>query len=159
MALQKKIRNKRYKDFTKQILLDNNVEIYLDYVPTSTIRTDALNLFYNDYKQMYIKQYSKKYKTWYIKTPIVNDKLHEKGEIGKTSYYQVAITINGKGTAIPLHRIIYVWFNDIIPAYNENNEKMEICHKDGNWQNCHISNLILDTAKNNRATRKGNVNQ
>lgn len=93
------------------------------------------------------------------KTPVPNTKLHDKGQIGKTTYYQVPITINGIGTAIPLHRIVYVWFNDIIPAYNEYDEKLEICHKDGNWENCHISNLVLDTAKNNRAQRNGYVNQ
>ena len=36
---------------------------------------------------------------------------------------------------------------------------MEICHIDGNSSNNHITNLTWDTAKNNRANRRGAVNQ
>lgn len=60
---QKKIKNKRYKDFTKQLLIDNHVEVYLDYVPTSKIPSDVLRMFYDNYKFIKIKQYSKKYYT------------------------------------------------------------------------------------------------
>ena len=36
---------------------------------------------------------------------------------------------------------------------------MEVCHKNGDSSNNHITNLVLDTAKNNRAQRNGAVNQ
>lgn len=36
---------------------------------------------------------------------------------------------------------------------------MEICHLDGKSSNNHITNLAWDTAKNNKARRKGAVNQ
>lgn len=80
--------------------------------------------------------------------------------IGECTYYQVGITEPKKATkGIPLHRIIYVWFNDIILPYNENKEKMEVCHIDGISSNNHILNLKYDTAKNNRAERGGAKNQ
>lgn len=159
MALQKKIRNDRYKVFTKQWLIDHNVEIRLDGVATSSIPTKALKMFFYDYKTIEIQQFSFKYNKWYTKKPIPNKVPHPKGIIGECTYYQVPITIDGHGTSIPLHRIVYVWFNDIIEPYNEDNEKMEICHIDGDSSNNHILNLTYDTAKNNRAQRKGAINQ
>lgn len=60
---QKRIRNSRYKDFTKQQLLDLGVEVYLDNVPTSSIPTEGLKLFYYDYKTIRIEQWSKREKT------------------------------------------------------------------------------------------------
>ena len=36
---------------------------------------------------------------------------------------------------------------------------MEICHVNGDSSNNHITNLTWDTAKNNRAQRKGAINQ
>ena len=36
---------------------------------------------------------------------------------------------------------------------------MEICHVSGDSSNNHITNLTWDTAKNNRAQRRGAVNQ
>lgn len=120
-------------------------------------------MFYYDYKTIEIRQYSKKYKKWFTKTPQPNIKLHPKGIIGKCIYYQVSLSIPHKPTkGVPMHRIVYAWFNDIIEPYNENNEKMEICHNerfDDIWKDNHILNLRWDTAKNNRAERKGAINQ
>lgn len=98
--------------------------------------------------------------------PHPNTKAHDKGIIGECTYYQISLSkpmkdhpnrLNGFG--IPMHRLVYVWFNDIIKAYNDNDEKMEICHIDGDSSNNHITNLTWDTAKNNRAMRRGAVNQ
>lgn len=85
----------------------------------------------------------------------INTKFHDKGIIGRCQYMQVATTPR----SIPLHRLVYCWFNDIIPAYNENGEKMEIGHGKYGSLNNHISNLKLITAKENRAERKGSINQ
>lgn len=157
---QKLVKNNRYQPFTKEWLKSIGVDVIIDGVSTYNIPTQALKMFYYDYKTLVIRQYSRKFKKWFEKTPCPNTKIHEKGIIGKCTYYQVSISIphkNSKG--IPIHRIIYAWFNDVIEPYNEFNEKMEICHIDGDSANNHITNLVWDTAKNNRAQRKGAINQ
>lgn len=157
---QKLEKNERYQPLTKDWLKSLGVDVVIDGVSTYNIPTKALKLFYYDYKTLEIRQYSRKFKRWIIKKPMPNTKIHEKGIIGKCTYYQISLSIpKQKSIGIPLHRIIYVWFNDIIEPYNENNEKMEICHIDGNSSNNHITNLTWDTAKNNRAQRKGAINQ
>ena len=112
---------------------------------------------------MQVRQWSKKRKEWVYKEPCPNTKVHEKGILGHCTYLQVSLSVPHQPTrGIPLHRIIYAWFNDTIPAYNENNEKMEVCHKgrfEDPTKDSHILNLYLDTAKNNRAARKGARNQ
>ena len=157
---QKLVRNDRYQPLTKVWLKSLGVDVVIDGVSTYNIPTKALKLFYYDYKTLEVRQWSNKFNKWIIKKPMPNTKLHEKGIIGKCTYYQISLSIpKQKSIGIPLHRIIYVWFNDIIEPYNENNEKMEICHIDGNPSNNHITNLTWDTAKNNRAQRKGAINQ
>lgn len=161
---QKKTKNNRYKPFTRQQLMDLGVDLVLDGVSTREIDSGALRLFFNDYKTLEVKQYSRKFKTWYTKKPVLNTAKHEKGMIGECSYYQISLSIpNRTSQGIPLHRIVYVWFNDIIEPYNEDNEKMEICHKerflDDPVKDSHIQNIFYDTAKNNRAMRKGATNQ
>lgn len=121
-------------------------------------------MFWTDYKTLEVRQWSNKFKKWFIKKPVLNTKKHEKGMIGECAYYQIPICIPHKITqGIPLHRVIYVWFNDIIEPYNEDNEKMEICHKerylDDPVKDSHITNIFYDTAKVNRAMRKGAKNQ
>ena len=157
---QKLVRNERYQPLTKDWLKSLGVDVVIDGVSTYNIPTKALKLFYYDYKTLEIRQYSRKFKRWFIKKPCANTKIHEKGIIKQCTYYQIPICIPHQRTqGIPIHRIVYVWFNDIIEPYNENNEKMEICHIDGNPANNHITNLTWDTAKNNRAQRKGAINQ
>lgn len=157
---QKLVRNERYQPLTKVWLKSLGVDVVIDGVSTYNIPTKALKLFYYDYKTLEVRQWSNKFNKWIIKKPMPNTKIHEKGIIGKCTYYQISLSIpKQKSIGIPLHRIIYVWFNDIIEPYNENNEKMEICHIDGNPSNNHITNLTCDTAKNNRAQRKGAINQ
>ena len=157
---QKLVRNERYQPLTKDWLKSLGVDVVIDGVSTYNIPTKALKLFYYDYKTLEVRQWSNKFNKWIIKKPMPNTKLHEKGIIGKCTYYQISLSISKqKSIGIPLHRIIYVWFNDIIEPYNENNEKMEICHKNGDSSNNHITNLKWDTAKNNRAQRKGAINQ
>ena len=157
MSYQKRVRNLRYKPFYKQWLLDNGVEVYLDYVPTSTLSCDSLQKYWNDYVYCKIVQNGKERK------PCPNTKNHPKGMIGECTYYQISLSRKGQTSiGIPLHRIIYVWFYGVIEPYNENNEKMEICHNQrftDVWLDNHISNLRLDTAKANRAERKGAKNQ
>lgn len=126
-------------------------------------------MFYYNYKTLEIKQWSNKEQKWLVKTPIANTAKHEQGIIGECTYYQVSISKPHKtkpgrfeGIGIPLHRIVYAWFNDIVPAYSATNEKLEICHKqryEDPIKDCHILNLFLDTAKNNRRQRRGAVNQ
>ena len=157
---QKLVKNERYQPLTKDWLKSLGVDVVIDGVSTYNIPTKALKLFYYDYKTLEIRQYSNKFKKWITKKPIPNTKIHEKGIIGKCTYYQISLSVpKQKSIGIPLHRIIYVWFNDIIEPYNENNEKMEICHIDGDSSNNNITNLVWDTAKNNRAQRKGAINQ
>lgn len=160
MALQKRIKNPRYKTFTKQWLLDIGVDVLLDGMSTRKMSTLGLRMFFDDYKTLEVRQWSNKFKRWFIKNPVPNTKEHEKGIIGECTYYQVPICVPHKSTqGIPLHRIVYVWFNDVIEPYNEFNEKMEVCHINGDSSNNHIHNLKYDTAKNNRAQRKGAKNQ
>lgn len=157
---QKRIRNDRYKPLTKEWLLSIGVDVVIDGVSTREIPSNVLRAFYYDYETLEVRQYSNKFKKWIDKTPKPNTKIHEKGIIGKCTYYQISLSVpKQKSVGIPLHRIVYVWFHDIIEPYNENNEKMEICHIKGDSSNNHITNLVWDTAKNNRAQRKGAVNQ
>lgn len=121
-------------------------------------------MFFYDYKTLEVRQWSTKYKKWLTKKPIPNTASHEKGIIGECTYYQLSLSIPHKNSqSIPLHRLVYVWFNDIIEPYNEDNEKMEICHKkrflDDPVKDSHIQNIFYDTAKYNRAQRKGAKNQ
>lgn len=157
---QKLEKNDRYQPLTKEWLKSLGVDVVIDGISTFNIPTKALKMFYYDYKTLEVRQYSTKFKRWFTKRPIPNTTIHEKGIIGKCTYYQIPICIPHQLTkGMPLHRIIYVWFNDIIEPYNENNEKMEVCHIDGDSSNNHILNLIYDTAKNNRAQRRGARNQ
>ena len=157
---QKLTKNDRYKALTKEWLLSIGVDIVIDGVSTKDIPSNVLRAFYYEYETLEVRQYSNKFKKWITKTPIVNTAIHKKGIIGKCTYYQIGLRFTKQKTgAIPLHRIIYAWFYDIIEPYNENNEKMEICHKNGDSSYNHITNLVWDTAKNNRAQRKGAKNQ
>ena len=157
---QKLVRNDRYKTLTKDWLLSIGVDVVIDGISTRGIPSNVLRAFYYEYENLEIRQYSSKFKKWITKKPIPNTKLHEKGLIGKCTYYQISLSVpNQKSVGIPLHRIVYAWFHDVIEPYNENNEKMEICHINGDSSNNHITNLIWDTAKNNRAQRKGAINQ
>ena len=159
---QKAVRNDRYKTLTKDWLLSIGVDVVIDGISTREISSKALRKYYYDYDTLEIRQYSNKFKKWITKKPMPNTKIHEKGILGKCTYYQIGLSLPGqksRGIGIPLHRIVYVWFYDVIEPYNENNEKMEICHKDGDSSNNHITNLVWDTAKNNRAQRKGAINQ
>ena len=157
---QKKTRNERYKTLTKDWLKSIGVDVLLDGISTKDIPTEALRKFCEDYETLEIRQYSNKFKRWIYKTPMANTKTHEKGIIKECTYYQISLSVpHERSIGIPLHRIVYVWFNDIIEPYNENDEKMEICHKDGHSYNNHIKNLTWDTAKKNRAERRGAINQ
>ena len=157
---QKLIRNDRYKVFTKDWLLSIGVDIVIDGVSTKDIPSNVLRAFYYEYETLEVRQYSNRYKKWINKTPCPNTKIHEKGIIGKCTYYQISLSVPKQDSVgVPLHRIVYAWFHDVIEPYNENNEKMEICHVNGNSSNNHITNLVWDTAKNNRAQRKGAKNQ
>lgn len=160
MALQKRVVNNRYKPFYKQWLIDNNVKVYLDGVDTTDIPTKDLN---RDYETLEVYQWSNRMKKYLLRPPVPNTALHPQGELKECTYYQVNITSGAKGSRIsqglPLHRVVYVWFNDVIYPYNEDNEKMEILHNNGDRSDNHINNLRWDTAKQNRAERKGYVNQ
>lgn len=157
---QKLEKNDRYQPFTKAWLISLGVDVVIDGVSTRGIPTKALKMFYYDYETLEIRQWSNKFKCWLTRKPVANTKLHEKGIIKTCTYYQIPLCIPHKSTlGVPIHRIIYAWFNDIIEPYNEKNEKLEVCHIDGNSSNNHILNLKLDTAKNNRAQRKGARNQ
>ena len=157
---QKLTKNDRYKTLTKEWLLSIGVDIVIDGVSTKDIPSNVLRAFYYEYETLEVRQYSNKFKKWITKTPIPNTAIHKQGIIGKCTYYQIGLRFTKQKTgAIPLHRIVYAWFYDIIEPYNENNEKMEIGHWNGDSSNNHITNLIWDTAKNIRARRKGAVNQ
>ena len=157
---QKKVRNDRYKPLTKEWLLSIGVDIVIDGFSTRGIPSNVLRAFYYEYETLEVRQYSNKFKKWITKKPKENIAIHKKGIIGKCIYYQISLSVpKHKSVGIPLHRIVYAWFHDIIEPYNENNEKMEICHIKGDSSNNHITNLTWDTAKNNRAQRKGAINQ
>lgn len=158
--MEKRIKNDRYKVLTKEWLLSIGVDIVIDGVSTKDIPSNVLRASYYEYENLEIRQYSNKFKKWITKTPTANTAIHKKGILGKCTYYQIGLGVpKHKSIGIPLHRIIYAWFYDIIEPYNENNEKMEICHINGDSSNNHITNLVWDTAKNNRAQRKGAINQ
>ena len=65
---QKKVRNNRYKPLTKEWLLSIGVDIVIDGVSTKTIPSNVLRAFYYEYETLEIRQYSNKYKKWYIST-------------------------------------------------------------------------------------------
>lgn len=163
MALQKRIINDRYKPLEKSWLIDNKVRVLIDGVDTTDMSIEELNGSFRDYDTFEIYQYSTREKRYVLHRAVPNLIRHPKGLIGYSCYMQVGISYGPKGgrrsISIPLHRIVYVWFNDVILPYNENKEKMEILHNDGHWYNNHISNLSWDTAKKNRAQRGGFVNQ
>ena len=157
---QKLIKNDRYKPLTKEWLLSIGVDVIIDGVSTKDIPSNVLRAFYYEYETLEIRQYSNKFKKWITKTPIANTAVHKQGIIGKCTCYQIGLRFTKQKTgAIPMHRIVYAWFYDTIEPYNENNEKMEICHINGDSSNNHITNLAWDTAKHNRAQRSGAVNQ
>ena len=157
---QKKVRNDRYKPLTREWLKSIGIDVVIDGVSTKDIPSNVLRAFYYEYETLEIRQYSNKFKKWIDKKPKSNTAIHQKGIIRKCTYYQIGLGVpKQKSIGIPLHRIVYAWFYDTIEPYNENNEKMEICHIDGNSSNNHITNLVWDTAKNNRAQRKGAINQ
>lgn len=157
---QKKTRNERYKTLTKDWLKSIGVDVLLDGISTKDIPTEALKKFCEDYETLEVRQYSNKFKRWIYKTPMANTAKHEKGIIKECTYYQISLSVpHDRSIGMPLHRIVYVWFNDVIEPYNERDEKMEICHKDGDSSNNHITNLKWDTATKNRAERRGAINQ
>lgn len=157
---QKLVKNDRYQPLTKDWLKSIGVDILIDGVSTRTIPSKVLRMFFDDYKTLEVRQWSNKFNKWIIKKPMPNTKLHEKGIIKQCTYYQISVSVpHAPSQGIPIHRLVYAWFYDIIEPYNEHNEKMEICHIDGDSSNNHITNLVWDTAKNNRANRKGAINQ
>ena len=157
---QKPKRNERYKTLNKDWLISIGVDVVIDGLSTRYIPTEFLKRFCEHYETLEVRQYSNKFKKWIYKTPMANTATHEKGIIKECTYYQISLSVpHERSIGIPLHRIVYVWFNDIIEPYNEKGEKMEICHEDGHSYNNHITNLTWDTAKNNRATRRGAINQ
>lgn len=157
---QTKPRNERYKTLTKDWLKSIGVDVVIDGVSTRNIPTYRLKDLFKDYETLEIRQYSNKFKKWIYKTPMANTAIHEKGIIKKCTYYQISLSVpHERSIGIPFHRIVYVWFNDVIEPYNENDEKMEICHINGDSSDNHIDNLKWDTAKKNRAERKGAINQ
>lgn len=160
MRQTKPKRNERYKTLTKDWLKSIGVDVVIDGISTKNIPTYRLKDLFKDYETLEIRQYSNKFKKWIYKTPMANTKTHEKGIIKKCTYYQISLSVpHERSIGIPFHRIVYAWFNDIIEPYNENDEKMEICHIDGHSYNNHINNLKWDTAKKNRAERRGAINQ
>ena len=158
-AIKLKKRKEIYKVFSKKELLDNNVEVVIDGVPTSYMTLEELQQDFYNYKTLEIYQYSHKFKKWLPKTGTQNDKVHELGINKVCTYYQLPLTLYGKSRGIPVHRVIYVWFHGEIQPFNENGELMDICHIDRDSSNNHITNLIWDTKKNNIAQRTGAVNQ
>ena len=153
----------RYKVFTKQWLLDNNVDLIIDEMSTRDVPTETLNRLYRNYEELIVRQI--KTKGYYQECSICVDRVpHPKGYFKQCDYLMCNIGYrdeNGKwkSTGIPLHRIIYVWFNDVIQPYNENGELMDICHINHNRHDNHIGNLKWDTRRNNLAERKGFINQ
>lgn len=151
--------NNRYKDFTKQWLIDNKIHVVLDGVDTFGLSTKDLWKNY-EYAEIYQEN---KWGNLVLKVPQPNKKPHDKGILKECTYYQIGITCGVKGQrktiGIPVHRIIYAWFNDIIYAYNDKGEKMDICHINKPTSNNHINNLKWDTHRNNINERTGATNQ
>lgn len=158
--------NTRFKDLIKKDLLKENIKVFIDGEDVTNLPKDELNKRFNDpaiegpqYEKLEIFQYSNKYKKWYYKKPIKYEKEHIFGINKVVTYYNISLTLNGNGRGIGYHRFVYAFFNDIAKAYNENNELMDICHKDHNTANNNIKNLIWDTRKNNLSDRTGATNQ
>lgn len=160
---QKREINDRYQDFTKKWLISVGVDLIIDGVSTRDISTTALKMFYDNYQTLEVRQYSKKFKRWITKKPVKNTKTHDKGILKECSYYQISISVPHKPSkGVPLHRIVYVWFNDVIKPYNDDKEKLEVCHYrryEDPVKDSHLLNLFIGTAKLNRAMRQGARNQ
>lgn len=150
----------KYKVFKKEDLILNDIRVIIDGIDTTCIRDlKYLNEHFYNYKTFEIIQYSHKFKKWITKQACRNTIHHDQGIIKECNYYQVPLRLFGVPKGIPLHRIVYVWFNGEIQPYNKKGELMDICHKDHDSSNNHISNLKWDTRKNNLAERKGATNQ
>ena len=124
--------------------------------------TDVLNEIFKNYEELVVRQI--KSKGYYQDCSLCDNVIkHPKGEFKACDYVMCNIGYNEDGkwhsTGIPLHRIVYVWFNDIIMPYNKYGELMDICHNNRDRHDNHIRNLRWDTRKNNLAERKGYINQ
>ena len=147
----------KYRPFNKELLLANGVTCIIDGVDTRDFTLKQLDKMRN-YKELVVVQRG------IVKTPTPNRKPHDKGINKETIYLQVGLTFgtphNYKCLGIPLHRIVYCWFNGVVLPYNEKGEKMDICHRpDHDYKNNHINNLVWDTHKSNLAERTGATNQ
>lgn len=85
--------------------------------------------------------------------PVLNTQYHEKGIVGKCSYYMIGWSHNNKAITYPYHRVLYAWYNGIAHA------GMDIMHIDGDSLNNDIKNLKEGTRKENISSRKGAKNQ
>ena len=154
------MRNSRYKPFYKQWLLDNNVDIIIDGRSTRYVPTNKLD---RNYKTAVVRQIKKSGK-WKDCSICPNTRPHPKGLLKECTYIVCNIGYwdenkRWRSTGIPLHRIIYAWFNDVILPYNENDELMDICHNNRQRDDNHINNLRWDTRAHNLAEREGFINQ
>lgn len=151
--------NPKYKVLKKTDLKKDDIKVYIDGIDTTKMSLKKLNEEFKDYKTFEIYQYSYRRKKWLPKIACENTKKHELGINKECMYLQVPLRLFGKPGSIPLHRLVYVWFNGQIKPYNKNGELMDICHIDRDSKNNHISNLKWDTRKNNLAERTGAINQ
>lgn len=69
--------------------------------------------------------------------------------INKDGYHMVQLQSKGKKHIKFVHRLVWVAFNGEIPKCNENGEKLEIGHVDGDSHNNSLDNLYLCTHKEN----------
>jgi len=72
-----------------------------------------------------------------------------KQTLNSSGYPSVRITINGKRTRIPVHKLVAQKFLEPKPS-----DKHEIRHLDGNKNNNHHTNLAWGTPKDNALDRR-----
>lgn len=137
---------------TRDWLISQNCKVFVNGVDTAD--TDYALPKDDDVIEIY--HYSKRL-GWSKLNSTPNITNHERGIKRQCTYHMIGFYADydtGKKMFVtPYHRFLYAWF------YGKADAGMDICHRSGGGTNNLVSNLFMDTHKNNLATRDGAINQ
>lgn len=145
---------------TRLDLFENGIRVFVDgeemNISDPTIPDKARVGFYDDKDiRVYHESYKNKKRSAFLH-PKINIQYHPKGIIKECKYYMVGFGLwqsPGKSTAIPLHRLLYIWF------YDDLNPENDVGHINCNSLDNSLSNLKQMTRKECLAMRRGAINQ
>lgn len=138
-------------ELTKQMLIDQQIEIFVDGHTSSDWVTGVLP---DD--NSVIEIYHKSTRGWSKLNSRPNVTKHPKGIKKECVYIMVSwsdYARSKKQWSIPMQRLLYAWFHGTAHA------GLEIMHIDGNSLNNKVSNLKEGTHEENLAQRTGAINQ